>query len=76
MNRSDIVTTPNIEGSMITSYLGVVYARDSSAESIFNQVINQAESLGATKIVGFRMDWQSPQRFYGSGTAVTVAPIN
>jgi len=75
MDKSDIVTTPNIEGKKITKYLGVVYARENSADKVFDQVIEQAEGLGANKIVGFRLDWQSPQRFYGSGTAVTAVDV-
>jgi uncharacterized protein YbjQ (UPF0145 family) len=72
MDRGDIVTTPNIEGKKITDYLGVVYAREDSADKVFDAVIQQAEGLGANKIVGFQLDWQSPKRFYGSGTAVIV----
>jgi uncharacterized protein YbjQ (UPF0145 family) len=70
VNKSDIVTTPNIEGKKITDYLGVVYAREDSADKVFDEVIQQAEGLGANKIVGFQLHWQSPERFYGSGTAV------
>jgi uncharacterized protein YbjQ (UPF0145 family) len=75
MDKSDIVTTSNIEGKKITGYLGVVYAREDSADKVFDQVIKQAGDLGANKIIGFRLDWQSPRRFYGSGTAVTAVDI-
>ena len=75
MDKSDIVTTPNIEGYKITDYLGVVYARESSADKVFDTVIVQAEELNADKIVGFQLHWQSPERFYASGTAVTAEEV-
>lgn len=75
MHKKDIATTDNIEGKKITAYLGVVYAREASADKVFDEVIKQAEDLEANKIVGFRLHWQSPQRFYGSGTAVTVVDV-
>jgi len=75
MDKSDIVTTSNIEGKKITEYLGVVYARENSADKAFDRVIEQSEGLGANKVIGFRLDWQSPRRFYGSGTAVTAVDV-
>lgn len=70
MLRKDIVSTPNIEGFRITSYLGLVYAREASDDDVFQKVISDAEEKGADKIVGFQLIWQSPERFYGFGTAV------
>ncbi|MCA9978527.1 MAG: hypothetical protein KC413_22355 [Anaerolineales bacterium] len=75
MNRTDIVTTPNIEGAQITGYLGIVYARENSDDAVFNEIISQSEALGADKVVGFQLQWQSPQRFYASGTAVTITQL-
>lgn len=75
MQPQDIVTTPNIEGFKIVAYLGVVVARESSSNEVINEIIRQGESLGANKVVGFQLIWQSPQRFAGFGTAVQVQPI-
>ncbi len=75
MKQQDIVTTPNIEGYKIIAYLGIVVARESSSNDVFKEIIQQAEALGANKVVGFQLIWQSPQRFAGFGTAVQVQHI-
>jgi uncharacterized protein YbjQ (UPF0145 family) len=74
MQPQDIVTTPNIEGFKIVAYLGVVAAREDSYDAVINKIIEQAEALGANKVVGFQLVWQSPQRFTGFGTAVRAEP--
>ena len=75
MQSQDLVTTPNIEGLRIVNYLGVVVGRGATAGDVINQIIAQATGLGANKVVGFQLIWQSPQRFSGFGTAVQAQPV-
>lgn len=75
MRKSDIVTTATIEKHEIVDYLGPVGDRTTSMEKTLASMIAQAELLGANKIIGYRSDWQSPQRFYGYGTAVIAQKI-
>jgi len=76
MDRTDLITTPNVEGEKIKGYLGVVYTRENSADKVFDEIVKQGNDLNADYVVGFSFIQQSPKRFYAFGTAVKTETIN
>jgi uncharacterized protein YbjQ (UPF0145 family) len=79
MNKINIISSHIIDGYRITSYLGVIHAGPFVGSNGFanlqNDVVNQANNLGADWVVGFTMqipptDSSVNQQFSGFGTAV------
>jgi uncharacterized protein YbjQ (UPF0145 family) len=75
MTPSDILTLENIQGFQIMAYLGVVDGKGSSSDAVFETIVEKAEVLGANKVIGFHLQAPTTRRFYGYGTAVSVAPV-
>jgi uncharacterized protein YbjQ (UPF0145 family) len=73
MTRMDVVTTSNIEGRAITAYLGVVFAKGPSFDAALQGVVDRANVLGASKVVGLFVEQVSAKSYLAQGTAVTVA---
>jgi uncharacterized protein YbjQ (UPF0145 family) len=73
MTRVDVVTTPNIEGRAITAYLGVVFARGASFDAALQGIVDNANALGANKVVGLFIEPVSARSYLAQGTAVLVA---
>ena len=72
MTASDVVGTPNIEGRAITEYLGVVFATGPTYIAAIQGLVDDANVLGADKVVGLRIDPFSPKRVSAQGTAVRI----
>jgi uncharacterized protein YbjQ (UPF0145 family) len=73
MTKQDAVSTSNIEGVSITSYLGVVSGRGTNFDAAVQSLVDKASTLGANKVIGVYVDAVSTRTYLAQGTAVTVA---
>ncbi len=73
MTKQDVVSTSNIEGANVKAYLGVVAGHGSTFDGALQDLANNANALGANKVIGAYVDAVSAWTYLAQGTAVTVA---